>query len=78
MGATANATGPVQESNGSNNQRTTPITVQAQAQLRNLVVSALSVGSTTVRPGNQVTVTFTVINHRLGAVYRESDRSHGA
>ena len=43
MGATANVTGSVQESNGSNNQRTTPITVLAQVQLPDLVVSALSV-----------------------------------
>jgi RHS repeat-associated protein len=57
----------VSESDVNNNQRTTPFTVNAAAQLPDFVVSALSVSPTSGVAGSSVTVNVTVKNQGAGA-----------
>src|SRR5206468_806347 len=74
MGATANADGALTESNGSNNQRTTPFTVTAGQQFPDLVVSNVSVTPTSANAGAPATVTLTVSNIGTGSAAPDTVR----
>jgi uncharacterized membrane protein len=60
MGATANADGAITESNGNNNQRTTPITITGTDNAT--FVSKTIADNTTMSPGQSFTVTFRLRN----------------
>src|SRR5947207_3364455 len=63
MGATAHADSALAESNGNNNQNTTPFTVTAVQQLPDLMISSILVRSSRGNPGWSAVVAVTVNNN---------------